>query len=99
MREIPPMTERVVYSTETQQTPKIRLFSADRKLLSWVAVDVVERMKGVKVTFSKAGAPVRAQILPLTCHIRPVLTSAGMAFQQHLPSGVVYALRGVRGSA
>lgn len=92
--------ERIVYSDgpATETEAMITLYGVDGRRVGEFPVRKMLENRNVTIVRNKAGVAKRAQMKALTCHIRPVLSSTGQVFEQHLASGVVYALKGVRGS-
>lgn len=91
--------ERTVYSSPASlPDPQIELFAADRRRIGAFSEADLKRMPGVEITRNRKGRAVRAQMRGISLHVRAVLSSRGMSFQQEVASGRVWALRGVRGS-
>lgn len=94
------VTETMVYSDgpAVDREEVITLYAVDGRSLGEFPLRKMLANQNVTVIWSKSGVARRAVMKVLTCHIRPVLSSAGQCFEQNLPSGRVFALRGVRGS-
>ena len=87
-------------------TAEIPLYSPDGRLIGWAPLEWVERHEGtLRVIRSRRGHPRRAYLkehndaLTLWLQATGRRSSYGRGFQQHLQcAGVVWALKGVRGS-
>ena len=84
---------------------EIPLYSPDGRLIGWAPVEWVERHDGnLRVIRSRRGHPRRAYLkehndaLTLWLQETGRRSSFGTAFQQVLPCGRVWALKGIRGS-
>ncbi len=95
-----PVAESLVYSDgpTVDREEVITLYGVDGRSMGEFPLWKMLVNQNVTVIRSKSGVAKRAVMKVLTCHIRPILSSAGQCFEQNLPSGRVFALRGVRGS-
>lgn len=74
----------------------IPLYGADKTFVGEFAVAYLDALPNVEVVRNKRQVPKRAMII---AELQPTLPkSVGFAFKQEVPSGWVWALKGVRGS-
>jgi len=90
--------ERIVYSTQVEAVECLVLRAVDGSRVGVFPVSDLERMKSVILVRNRKGRAVRAQMRPLSCHVRMVLSKTGTSFQQKIEGAQVWALRGVTGS-
>lgn len=82
----------------------IPLYDAGGSLLMWVAADFLDRHRcHLRIVINRRGHPTRAYLKPDSPMVEWLEATArrssfGTGFQQHLPCGRTWALRGTAGS-
>lgn len=90
--------ETLAYRAVPDAEAMVPLYGDGKLIGMYTAVDIAA-LGGVTLVRRKNGTLVRAEVRRISLQTRPVLSSKGMVFRQHLANGhMVYALRGVRGS-